>query len=465
MLNSVRVRLTLWYAGALALALLAFALAAYLLVARLARQRADAELADAANQFITTLQAESSEGDEPGNQAHALEETLRQVRFRNLGFQLFTGSHQLAATSDNAAAPVAPAATDSAYQTSHEGGPARRTLTRSLKYAGEHYWLVAIRPLADQEELLRRLRVSLGLAALVILLCASFGGYYLAYKSLQPVARMTETTAQISATNLHERLPVAQERDELGRLAQVFNGLLARLEAAFAQQRRFMADASHELRTPLAIICGEAEVTLARPARKETEYREALALALDEGRRMTRLVEDLLTLARADAGHYAVRRENLYLDEVVTQCARAVRTLAAERNIAVQCTAMEELPFCGDETLLRRLFLNLLDNALKYTPQGGEVTIVCQREGDAYVVTIADTGAGIPAEAQPHIFERFYRADPARARESLAGGSGLGLAIAKFIAEAHQGSLALVQADAGGSIFKAHFPLPKNLPR
>jgi len=185
------------------------------------------------------------------------------------------------------------------------------------------------------------------------------------------VVKMSATAARIGAANLHERLPVANERDELGALAGVINALLARLDASFEQQRRFMADASHELRTPVAIMRSEAEVALSREERSNQELRESIVIFKDETKRLTGIVEDLFMLARADAGQYKLASKEFYLDEVAGEVARAVRTLVAARGLTLQLDAAEEMPFRGDEHLVRRLLLNLVDNAIKYTPAGG----------------------------------------------------------------------------------------------
>jgi two-component system OmpR family sensor kinase len=256
---------------------------------------------------------------------------------------------------------------------------------------------------------------------------------------------------------------VVNERSELGRLALTFNELLARLDVSFEQQRRFMADASHELRTPVAIVRGESEVALSQESRSPEEYRESLAILHEEGRRLTRIVEDLFTLARADAGQYGLDPASFYLDETAAECVRAVRSLAARRGVALRHEdGGGEMPMRGDEGLVRRMLLNLLDNAIKYTPAGGEVRVELAREGEAYAIRITDTGVGVPEEARPHIFERFYRADKARSRNGGAGGgAGLGLSIASWIAEAHGGRVTLERSGRGGSTFLVSLPPPE----
>jgi heavy metal sensor kinase len=270
---------------------------------------------------------------------------------------------------------------------------------------------------------------------------------------------MSSQAGRIGAANLHERLAVHNEKDELGQLARSFNSLLDRLGESFERQRRFMADASHELRTPVAILRGEAEVALSQQARSLDEYRESLGVLHQEAERLTHIVEDLFTLTRADAGQYPLQPRDFYLDELVTECVHSARTLALAKKITLTFDGASESPIHADESLLRRMILNLLDNAIKYTPEGGRATVACRRQGDEYILSITDTGTGIPAELQPRIFERFFRADEARSRtQSDGGGAGLGLAISRWIAEAHQGRLELTRSDSEGSTFTATLP-------
>jgi heavy metal sensor kinase len=297
----------------------------------------------------------------------------------------------------------------------------------------------------------------------VALIFAGLGGWFLARKSLAPVVNMSEQARRIGAETLNERLPVTNPRDELGQLASAFNELLARLSAAFAQQRQFMADASHELRTPLSVMHTAADVTLTQTHRQENEYRDALEMIDEQTQRLTRIVEDMFILARADTGRYPLRSSKFYLDELLAESIRAGNILAAPKQVTIEAGEFAESLFCGDEGLLRQMFLNLLDNAIKHTAAGGSVEVHFTKQKDTYLIAICDTGGGIPAAAQAHIFKRFYRADKARSRPaSYDGGAGLGLSIALWIAEIHQGSLKLQHSDATGSRFEVILPVPAN---
>jgi two-component system OmpR family sensor kinase len=244
--------------------------------------------------------------------------------------------------------------------------------------------------------------------------------------------------------------------------------LLARLGKSFSQQRQFMADASHELRTPLSVIRTTSGVTLERRERQQDEYREALAIIEQQARRLSRIVEDMFVLARADAGHPSLQITEFYLDELVAETVRAAAVLASEKAIALAARALPETPFRGDEGLLRQMMWNLVDNAIKFTPNGGAIHVDLGLRDSEYVITVADTGGGIAAEIQPHIFERFYRADRARSRTGTAndGGAGLGLPIARWIAQVHGGRLELRASTETGSTFEVVLPLaPKPVPQ
>lgn len=477
MFDSMRSRLTLWYTGVLALVLVIFTTVSYAYLVGAVRERTDKSLADMAHSLVLNFTAEFEE-DQMGD--NAAQEVARDFQFADRQAFIFEEQGHVVASSaapsvaleketwpdaaslSQSLAGLVKEARDSggAYSTSSFGEEHIRACAESGTSRGKTFIVAVAQSLRGQEDELRRARRAFYVAVPLALLMASLGGYFLARKSFAPIIEMGERAAHISATNLGERLPVGNERSELGRLARTFNELLARLDFSFEQQRRFMADASHELRTPVAIVCGESEVTLSQAERSQEEYRESLMILHDEGRRLTRIVEDLFTIARADAGQFRLAPSTFYLDEVVAECVRAVRSLAAQRRVCLRHRHDgDEMPMRGDEGLVRRMILNLLDNAIKYTAEGGEVRVEIARAGSFYTIRINDTGTGIPLEAQPHIFERFYRADRARSRNDGAGsGAGLGLSIASWIAEAHGGRVALERSDKEGSIFVISLP-------
>jgi heavy metal sensor kinase len=501
MFSSVRARLTLWYTGVLALVLISFALAGYFFLSFTLNRRTDDALGEVANAFAATLandEADSHQGEATAGKATRSEDSLNspdevvreavsQNQFRDYQIVIYADAHRevaagavpqlrkepgrmqplpLSKISALLDAVARNAVSALHFATLSDGDNVYRVVGRRVQARGSPYTLVVLRPLHDQEDLLERASYALLIAVPLALLLASIGGYFLARKSLASVVRMSATAAGIGAANLHERLPVANERDELGGLALVINGLLQRLDISFEQQRRFMADASHELRTPIAIMRSEAEVALSDTETSNEELRESIRIFKEETKRLTGIVEDLFMLARADAGQYNVTSREFYLDELAGEVVRAVRALAAEKGVTLQLEATEEMPLRGDENLLRRLLLNVVDNAIKYTPTGGAVTISCRLEAKRYVIEVSDTGKGIVVEAQPHIFDRFYRADTARSRAEdegagLTSGAGLGLSIARWVAEAHQGTLELLNTSAAGSVFRLVLPAPQ----
>jgi len=480
MLDSVRVRLTLWYSLVLAFILICLAVFTYFLYRHNALQRTDSDIAQLSEAFITTLNAELADESGPNAFRNAATAAMQEHRFRETCFALFDRSGRPLLTSldlpnlDNSRAPLPSdffasktfqsflANTANAHQlyTLHSGKDRLRVLVRPLSAGGENYDLVVLQSLHAQRELMEDIRDTFLWAIPIALLLSAVGGYFLARKSLAPIASMASQARGMGAANLHQRLSVSNERDELGQLAQTFNQLLERLESSFEQQRRFMADASHELRTPVAILRGEAEVTLSRPDRSPAEYRETLAILREESRRLAHIIEDLFTLARADAGQFPLTLAQLYLDEVAAEALMRARSLAASKCINLTAAIEPNLPILGDESLLGRMLLNLLDNAIKYSPPQTTVTLSCSRNDDQYVVSVTDQGPGIPKELQSRLFERFFRADKARSRvDGETGGAGLGLSIARWIAEAHQGQLTLARSDDSGCTFSATLPV------
>jgi len=220
-----------------------------------------------------------------------------------------------------------------------------------------------------------------------------------------------------------------------------------------------MADASHELRTPLSVVRTAAQVTLQKPERSDSEYRDALALIEQQAGRLSRIVEDMFALTRADMNQLPLDIGELYLDEVIADTTRAARILAQRNGVHLKSQDLSEAPYRGDDRLLRQMISNLIDNAIKFTPESGTVEVQLRRVGDAYQITVSDTGCGIPDELQARIFDRFFRADKARAGTNGSGGAGLGLAISRSIAELHSGQLTLESSGQGGSAFCISLPL------
>ncbi len=473
--KSVRARLTLWYTIVLSVPLVAFALTSYIIFERTLRSRTDAFNRDALAVFARELLAErrlTPMMDE------AVRATVRDVRFRDLDVVVLDDSGRVVSMSaplsdDTEVRHALPTDSAALFAVLRARGPARtwsttvaterghyRVSAQPHQVADQEYVLAAVYPLTEVEATLRRIRDFFFIAIPLLIAVAAAGGYFLAKRSFTPVSAMASRAAEIGAATLHERLPIAAD-DELGTLARVLNQLLDRLEESFAQQRRFMADASHELRTPTAIMQAEADVTLARDARSQDEFRESMVIVQNAARRLTQIVDDIFLLARSDAGSLVSQSHDLYLEDVVQETSRAVRPIAEQRGVRVTLGHVVEAPFRGSADLLGRVLLNLLDNAIKHSPADGCVEVSMSRSDGWYNINVVDSGPGIPAESQQRIFERFFRVDSARVRaeDSATSGAGLGLPIARRIAEMHGGRLDLVSSRPGETVFRVRLPV------
>lgn len=330
----------------------------------------------------------------------------------------------------------------------------RGTLREAYQFTELGDCVLAGRSVAEDLEGLRRFVWLLLAAGGGVLAVGLGGGWWLTTRAIRPVEQISAAARRIAAGNLSERIAGAEADDELGRLVAVLNSTFAQLEAAFAQQKQFTADASHELRTPIAVLIAEAQTALARP-RTAAEYRETIEACLATAQQMRRLTESLLDLARLDAGPATLERQPVNLAALAEACVEQVRPLAAARRITidpnltpVQCT--------GDPDRLTQLLTNLLTNAIHYNRDGGSVQVSTGPERGGARLTVADTGPGIAPEELPHIFQRFYRADKARARSE--GRFGLGLAICKAIVQAHGGTIEVSSQPGQGSVFAVWLP-------
>ena len=461
MFDSVRTRLTFWYAGVLALSLIAFAVLVYYAAAGTFYARQDELLRSTAE---TVASAYVQELEEEESVAKANDVVLAQMVFPNRYVEVADADGRVVAWSSNLAGHLLTVPSQTRREASQGGSsfvvlndlrvavvPLSQDQSKQLGFA------IVAEPLSVIDEGLRRLRRNFFAGVPLILLLASLGGYFLARKSLSPIALMNQQTQRITAENLSSRLDVANPRDEVGRLAMTINALLARMDAAFQEQKRFIADASHELRTPLAVLRGETEVAL-QQERATVEYRDSLELIKDEAERLSRIVENLFVLARQPIDAPSLVKEPVNLNEVVADCARAAQVLAIQKGLRLRVqSSLPKVSVNGDDEMLKRMLLNLLDNAVKYTPADGEISVtLVSQDGNALII-VSDTGIGIPAEDQPHIFDRFYRVDKARSR--ALGGAGLGLSIARSIVRGHGGSLSVSSSVGRGSAFTVDLPL------
>jgi heavy metal sensor kinase len=279
-------------------------------------------------------------------------------------------------------------------------------------------------------------------------------------RALRPVDEIRQKAAQITSRNLSERLPVVHTGDELERLATDLNRMIERLEESFQQINRFSADASHELRTPLTVLQGELESIARNSSNLPGEIRDTIGSALEETQRLAKIVENLLAISRLEAGDARKQRERLDFAELARNTADQMRLLAEEKHIHLDCNGAEPVEVDADPARLKQVVVNLLDNAIKYTPESGRVSISVTKQDGRAVFEIADTGIGISPDDLPHIFDRFYRADKARSRQM--GGTGLGLSIVRSICLAHEGQVKVESIEGQGSVFHIQLPLAKD---
>jgi heavy metal sensor kinase len=321
---------------------------------------------------------------------------------------------------------------------------------------GARYFVETGAPMDDVQDHLRRWLMFLFVVLPVVAVLAVGGGSLLVKRALLPVDKIAASAERISSHNLSERLPIAQTGDELERLSIALNHMVQRLDEAFQYSRRFVADASHELRTPLTVLRGELESVIEEPIRAP-EWRERLGSALEEVERLASIVEGLFAISRLDAGEAAAEWVKLDLARLTAATADQMSLLAEDKNIQVTCAAAEPVWVEGDQARLKQVVVNLLDNAIKYTLQGGAVALTVSAINSNAVLEVADNGIGIPAEALPRVFDRFFRVDKARSRE--LGGAGLGLSIVKSICTAHNGHIEASSLPGQGSRFRVELPL------
>ncbi len=437
---SIGARLTLWYSLVLLAGLALFGAGIWIVVTHSLAASIDERLAAQAKGVATVLRTEYN----PLKPDHLREELSEYAQATPEGrlIEVFGSEGEVLVGGG-----VAAATTSNRHY---------RTLDTEATMPGRRYRILVAAPLEGTELMLRRLREVLLWAAPLVLLIGSLGGYWMSRRALQPVDAITRAAQTIGIENLSQRLEVPAAGDELARLSETWNNMLARLEAAVKRLSQFTADASHELRTPITLIRATAELTLRRERSGET-YREALRHIIDDSDRTARLIEDLLSLARADAGLPALPLDRLELMPLVREVCEQGQILAEARQLEISAEAPEQPVFVdANDPALRRLLLLLVDNAVKYTPAGGRITVSVGMEPSGATVTVRDTGIGIPDSALPHVFERFYRVDESRNRE--AGGAGLGLAIAQWIAQRHHASLEAESVMGQGSAFRVRFP-------
>jgi heavy metal sensor kinase len=345
----------------------------------------------------------------------------------------------------------------SAYATIQNGKDQIRSYATSVRVADQDFTIVALQVGQIERTVFANFLQAVLIAIPLALVLAGAGGYILARQSFATVIDMGRRASSIDSESLDARLSVRNTGDEMDELASIFNDMLSRLERSFVGQRQFMADASHELRTPIASLRAEASVALSQERTPE-EYKAALVGVRNEARRLSAIVDDLFTLARLDAEDGILKRQELFLEELLVEAVSRLRPLAEDRGVRLSFLPNVEARFSGDPVLIDRVITNLLDNAIKFGRRGGSVWVALETDGKSHTVSVRDDGSGIPLEAQPHVFDRFFRADAARTRSAATGGAGLGLSIAWRIARAHGGNLVLTSSNQSGTEFTFMLP-------
>ena len=456
----IRLRLTAWYFAVLAVVLSAFGVSAYFAMRHSIRKTVDEEL-QIRNEGVHQL----IERDIQRGHKDDLPEGLREHTELRAGGALLQVSdeqgnwlYRSPVMSDYG---VPRPATVPKRATEFMGKDVLlRIWTEKVSVGGQSYLIQSAFEMDDFYEALHDFALLLFISIPSLLVCAAAGGYWISTRALAPVDQITQTARTISAQNLSSRLVVPNTGDELQRLSETLNGMLERLEAAFKKITQFTADASHELRTPVAVMRTRAELSL-RKARSAEEYRDVISEVLTELEKTSGLIEQLMFLARADSGAESLHFSATNVTEVLREACHQGSALAEAKQIAFQeDISGDSMWIQGDASSLRRLFLILIDNAVKYTPASGKVEVSLHRNNGFAVAEVRDTGIGIAETDLPNVFERFYRADKARTRES--GGVGLGLSIGRWITEVHSGTIEVQSSPGHGSIFQVRLPIAKS---
>jgi two-component system OmpR family sensor kinase len=460
----LRVRLTLWYGSALAMVLITFSVVLYVLTARNLRDDVDQSLEETATAAVRSLE---ERGFLPLIDEEELLSQFPELARIDKFFQIFSPSGTITIRSPNIRqheVPLSRTALEATFngQTILESAkyphePPLRLISVPIIHRGNLLYIVQVgTSMESTEDTLRRFLILLTVAMPIALAVSLAAGWFLAGRALRPVDAITLAAQRIAAGDLSQRLTMPTAPDEIGRLAGTFNNMIGRLDTSFRQIRQFTSDASHELRTPLTVMKGETELVLRRPRALE-DYQAVLESNLEEIDRMTRIVEELLFLSRADMGEVKMESKPVFLETLVEDIHRQAPLLGQDRNIEVVLGSVMPAVVQGDELRLRELLLNLVENAIKYSHPGGKVEIGLVTNGQEAVLSVTDQGIGIGSEDHTKIFNRFFRTDGARAHTKK--GTGLGLAICAWIAEFHKGRISVKSAVGQGSTFTVMLPL------
>ncbi len=462
--RSIRFRMTAWYAGLLAGALLIFGASVYLGLERYLYWNLERGLSTQCSTIGAELLPQISHQSHEWLEREINETYAPEV---NSNFVRVTGKEE-------GIVYVSGAPKDGAFDPSRVPSPGDKDIGRSRKVqlgreyqllietkrftmpGGSQFLVESGAPSEQIRTVLHGLLLTFAIYVPFIVSLAVTGGYWLMRRSLRPVDEITKQAEGITSRNLSERLPEIRTGDEIERLSAALNRMIERLDQAFQHVNRFSADASHELRTPLTILQLELEGIVQNQS-LSPGLAEQMGSVLEETQRMSRIVENLLTVSRLDAGEVRMEKKRLDLGQLVASTADQMKLLAEEKSIALISDLASDVWVEGDRAYLQQVIVNLMDNAIKYTHEGGQVGVCVRRNASTAVLEVSDNGVGIPSDALPHVFERFYRTDKARSRDS--GGAGLGLAIVKAICTAHGARVSVSSKEGNGSCFAIEVPL------
>jgi two-component system, OmpR family, sensor kinase len=458
--RSLKFRLIAWYAGWLSVLFIVFGFFVYAGLGHYLEKSLRELLARRAEQVVSTVETAEGSWDSIGEEIHrrfAPEASSRFIRITVAGKVLYRSGAPADASFDPETVPLA-------------ANPTQESLRRIVLPDHSDLFVQVLPATINNRAIvvefgssttpiraaLREWLTVLALGLALLILVAIFGGYWLVQRALEPVDRITRSAERISSLNLGERLPIPDTGDELERLSTALNNMIRQLDEGLQHTQRFLADASHELRTPLTMLQAELE-SVVENAGKESTVGETAGSALEEVDRLKKIVEGLFALSRLEAGEAQEESVRFDLSELITTTTDQMCLLAQDRNISIACDAPEKVMVEGDRARLKQVIVNLLDNAIKYTLDGGAIRVRVFSREDRAVLEVSDNGIGIPAEAVPHVFDRFFRVDKARSR--AAGGAGLGLSIVKSICAAHGGSVSVQSREGQGSRFIVELPL------
>jgi heavy metal sensor kinase len=464
--RSIRFRMALWYAALLAGALALFGASTYVGLERYLQKSLEESLIKQARSIGDVLLVNINQSGEDYVDNEITEHYSPEINGRFIrvtradGKRIYVSGPPKDGTFDPAlvTTPRLPMAQEFTREVEMSDG--HELLLHGLPYRpgdGTRFLIEVAAPYNQIESVLRGLLLTFALGLPLIVALAIGGGYLLMRRALHPVDEIRQKAAQITSRNLGERLPVVHTGDELERLATDLNRMIARLEESFLQVNRFSADASHELRTPLTILQGELEAVAQKGQSLPTDVRDTIGSALEETQRLSKIVESLLAISRLEAGEARVQPVRLDFAELTRTTADQMKLLAEEKRISLTSIGSESVEVEADPSRLKQVVVNLLDNAIKYTPEGGEVSVSVMRQDGHAILEVADTGLGMSPSDLPHVFERFYRTDKARSRQM--GGTGLGLSIVRSICLAHGGQVIVNSTEGRGTLFRVELPL------